>query len=61
MKATMHLVPRSAEKIKFPTMAAIFPMTVRMLVLVALQRKIHFRRPKLYLSRAEAYPLFFSR
>lgn len=36
MKAAMHLVPRSAEKIKFPTMAAIFPITTRILVLVAL-------------------------
>lgn len=61
MKATMHSVPRSAEKIKFPTTAAIFPMTARMLVLVALQRKIHFRRPKLYLSRAAArIPLFLA-
>lgn len=59
MKATMHLVPRSAEKIKFPTTAAIFPMTVRMLMLVALQRN-SFISEIIFISRRAAYPLFLA-
>lgn len=36
MKAMTHSVPRNAEKIRFPAIAAMFPIVTRMLVLVAL-------------------------
>jgi len=56
-KAMVHSVPRSAEKIRLPTIAAIFPMAARTWVLVALQTKrIHFRR--VYLPRRGVSSLF---
>lgn len=59
MKAMMHWVSRSAEKIRFPTIAAIFPMVARMLILVALQQKDQFLSI-IFISRDDVSPFLAS-
>lgn len=59
MKAMMHWVSRSAEKIRFPTIAAIFPMVARMLILVALQQKDQFLSI-IFISREDVSPFLAS-